>query len=275
MKPAAVSIWQVDAFTDRPFSGNPAAVCVLDAFPSDVWLQHVAAEMNLSETSFVIPCGQGNRFQLRWFTPAVEVDLCGHATLAATHLLIEQGIARASESLRFETRSGELICSKRGKDILLDFPATPPMPLGDERLREQLAEALGITTAREVLRSRYDLMLVAEKESIVRRLSPDFRKLSKLDARGVIVTAPSHEPGIDFVSRFFAPRCGIDEDPVTGSAHCCLAPYWAAKLNRSTLAGFQASKRGGTVGCEVAGDRVKLSGQAVTVLSGQLLVAPS
>jgi PhzF family phenazine biosynthesis protein len=274
MKSEAPAIWQVDAFTDCPFAGNPAAICLLDAFPSDVWMQHVAAEMNLSETSFLVPCGQGNRFQLRWFTPAVEVDLCGHATLAAAHLLFEQGIARASEELRFKTRSGELVCTRRDDDILLDFPATPPMPLGDERLGEQLSDALGITAPSDILRSRFDLMVVADEESVVRRLSPDFGKLAKLDTRGVIVTAVSHEPGIDFVSRYFAPRCGIDEDPVTGSAHCCLAPYWSAKLKRTRLTGFQASKRGGTVGCEVAGDRVKLSGQAVTVLSGQLLVGP-
>ncbi len=273
MKTQAFAIWQVDAFTDRPFSGNPAAVCVLDAFPSDVWMQQIAAEMNLSETSFVVPCGQGNRFQLRWFTPAVEVELCGHATLAAAHLLFEQGITRASEEVRFETRSGELVCSRTDRKIFLDFPATPPMPLDDEPLGEQLLDALGIATPRDVLRSRYDLMVVVDEESIARRLTPEFNKLAKLDTRGVMVTARSHDPGIDFVSRYFAPRCGIDEDPVTGSAHCCLAPYWAEDLKRSQLVGFQASKRGGTVGCEVAGERVKLSGQAVTVLSGQLLVA--
>ena len=272
MRSRVSPIWHVDAFTDRPFAGNPAAVCLQDEFPSDRWMQQVAAEMNLSETAFVVPRNQTNRFHLRWFTPKVEVELCGHATLAAAHVLFEQAVASGSNEIHFETLSGELACGKEGDTICLDFPATPPQSVPDQDLAQRLSVALGIAMPRPLLRSRFDLLVVAEDEHLVRALSPHFDKLAEIDARGVIVTAPSNDPEIDFVSRYFAPQSGINEDPVTGSAHCCLAPLWSKELGRRKITGYQASERGGTVGCEVMGDRVKLAGEAVTVLSGQLCV---
>ena len=263
-------IVQVDAFTERCFAGNPAAVCVLDAPAPDAWMAALAREMNLSETAFVLR--EDAHWRLRWFTPAVEVDLCGHATLATAHVLWEEGHAAPDETLRFESRSGPLHAHRRGDWVELDFPATPatpgPPPAG-------LLAALGLDTARSTARSRFDWLVEVDDPADVRGLSPDFGALGRVDARGVIVTSPADAPGFDFISRFFAPRAGVDEDPVTGSAHCTLAPWWADRLGRTELTGFQASRRGGAVRVAVRGDRVGLAGRAFTVLRGELTAAAS
>lgn len=260
-------IWQVDAFADRPFAGNPAAVAWLDAEADPVWMQQVANEMNLAETAFVHPRPGGDGYGLRWFTPAVEVDLCGHATLGAAHALWEAGRIPAWP-IRFHTLSGVLTCRQNGDRIELDFPSTPPR---ESPADSQLLGALGALAAAYFGRTRFDAFVELDSAETVRSLRPDFRMLKALDARGVIVTASSDDPKYDFISRFFGPNVGIDEDPVTGSAHCALAPYWAAKLGKPALTGFQASPRGGVVGVRVDGDRVVLSGRAVTVLEGTLL----
>lgn len=258
-------IVQVDAFAHRPFAGNPAAVCVLDGPREESWMRDVAAEMNLSETAFLHPRDDG--WSLRWFTPAVEVDLCGHATLAAAHVLWQDGLLPPDAEARFHTRSGVLTAALRDGWITMDFPAKPeqaaPAPEG-------LAEALG---ARPVYtgRSRFDWLVELESEAAVRALAPDLGVLARVQARGVIVTARSQGGEYDFVSRFFAPSVGVPEDPVTGSAHCALAPFWAARLGRDSLTGYQASRRGGIVKVRVAGDRVMLGGQAVTVMRGELV----
>ena len=258
-------LWQIDAFTSRPFAGNPAAVAFLETPQDDDWQHQVAEEMNLAETAFLTPLADG--FGLRWFTPAVEVDLCGHATLASAHFLWESGRLEGDMVARFHTRSGLLTASRDGEWITLDFPATPvsavPTP-------HDLAEALGVDLL-FVGRSIFDVLVVVHDAQTVRHLVPDLERLGgRVPARGIIVTAPGDEPGIDFVSRFFGPAVGVPEDPVTGSAHCALGPYWAERLGRKTLVGFQASKRGGTVRVDVRGDRVLLAGQAVTVLRGEL-----
>jgi predicted PhzF superfamily epimerase YddE/YHI9 len=255
-----VPLFQVDAFTDKPFRGNPAAVCLLDAAAPDAWMQDVAAEMNLSETAFT--WREGDLWRLRWFTPCVEVDLCGHATLATAHVLSARGV----RDLRFLTRSGELRATRRDGRIELDFPA---LPVREAAAPEGLAEALGATPV-AVGESRFDCVAELGSEEVVRGLRPDFAALAALDARGVIVT--SRGARFDFVSRCFYPQVGIDEDPVTGSAHCALAPYWAERLKRAEMTGFQASARGGVVRVRLAGDRVFLAGQAVTVLEGRLVV---
>jgi PhzF family phenazine biosynthesis protein len=256
---------QVNAFTDRPFAGNPAAVCLLPGPRDAEWMQLVAREMNLAETAFLVREGDG--FQLRWFTPSVEVDLCGHATLASAHALWEGGHLRPDETARFHTRSGVLSASRRDGLIWLDFPSTPPVlaPAPDE-LRDGLGVPLSF-----VGRTPFDYLVELDAESTVRRLVPDLTLLGRLPMRGVIVTASSTSADQDFVSRFFAPAAGIPEDPVTGSAHCALAPYWAAKLGRSELRGYQASARGGLVRVRLAADRVLLGGHAVTVMRGELL----
>ncbi|MCC9600695.1 PhzF family phenazine biosynthesis protein [Stieleria sp. JC731] len=267
-----IELWQVDAFTDRPFAGNPAAVCVLDRFPSDRWMQDVAAEMNLSETSFVVATDRPGHFDLRWFTPATEVDLCGHATLATAHVLLERDIVDRQHPIRFNTRSGELLCEYRDHSITMDFPSTPPRPCDSDTLAREACDALGVGKA-IVLQSPFDLLVIVDDGSIVESALPDFSALTKLQTRGVMLTSPSTRDGIDFVSRFFAPSCGINEDPVTGSAHCCLAPYWAQVFGRQDLVGYQASSRGGIVTCKIVGDRVHLSGNAVTVMQARLKVA--
>jgi PhzF family phenazine biosynthesis protein len=259
-----VPLFQVDAFTDRPFAGNPAAVCLLDGFPDDGWMQAVSAEMNLSETAFVAPCPAG--FDLRWFTPRVEVELCGHATLAAAHVLWEEGRLAVDEAARFHTLSGLLTARRDGDAVTMDFPAKP-----EEHAEppEGLAAALGVAPV-YCGRSQFDLLVELETEAAVRMLRPEVAALARVDARGVIVTARARAGEYDFVSRFFAPRVGVDEDPVTGSAHCVLAPFWARRLGRSELRGFQASARGGEVRVRVDGDRVHLAGGAVTVVRGEL-----
>ncbi len=256
-----MDLWHVDAFATEPFTGNPAAVCLLDRPRDDRWMQGVAAEINLSETAFLLP--EGDAWRLRWFTPAAEVDLCGHATLASAHVLLATKRGGLG-GLRFLTRSGELRAARRGDLIELDFPA---LPSAEEPAPPGLLEALG-ARARSTHRSRFDRLLELESEDAVRAVAPDFRALRKVDTRGVIVTARGKRH--DFVSRFFAPAVGVDEDPVTGSAHCVLAPFWAARLGRTEMVGFQASRRGGEVRVRVAGDRVFLGGRAVTVLEGEL-----
>lgn len=260
-------ITQVDAFTNRPFAGNPAAVCLLPAAAEPAWMLNVAREMNLAETAFLVPRTDG--YDLRWFTPAVEVDLCGHATLASAHVLWEDGHLRPDAQARFHTKSGVLTADRRGEWIELDFPATPaaiaPPPAG-------LLDALGVQP-RFVGRSRFDYLVEVENENTVRRLDPDLGALARVEARGVIVTSRADpEQPYDFVSRFFAPRAGVPEDPVTGSAHCALTPYWSAKLGKTALVGYQASARAGFVRVRLnaGGDRVALGGQAVTVLRGEL-----
>ena len=260
----SLSITQVDAFTDRPFAGNPAAVCLLPAAAETKWMQDVAREMNLSETAFLVP--QRDGFDLRWLTPAVEVDLCGHATLASAHVLWAEGHLAPGTQARFHTRSGLLTADRRGEWIEMDFPATRAEPA---TAPAGLAAAIGVTP-RFVGRSRFDYLLEVDGEEIVRGCKPDFGALARVDARGVIVTSRAAASSYDFVSRFFAPRAGVNEDPVTGSAHCALAPHWTAQLGRPELVGYQASARGGTVRVRLQGDRVILGGQAVTVLRGEL-----
>jgi PhzF family phenazine biosynthesis protein len=259
-----IRITQVDAFTDRPFAGNPAAVCVLREPREDAWMRSVASEMNLSETAFLQPCAGG--FQLRWFTPAVEVDLCGHATLASAHVLWEEGHLAAGAEARFHTRSGLLTANRRGGWIELNFPATPPTPAEPPA---GLAEALGMRIV-SCHRSRFDVLAEAESAAVVRDLTPDFTALGKVNARGIIVTAAADDPQYDFVSRFFAPAVGINEDPVTGSAHCCLTPFWSVRLGKSAMTAHQSSARGGVLRVRLEGDRVVIAGQAVTVLRGEL-----
>ena len=259
---ATLRIVQVDAFTDVAFAGNPAAVCVLPEPADERWMQAVAREMNLSETAFLHRENDG--WRLRWFTPAVEVALCGHATLASAHVMWENGDVPRGTPIRFLTKSGPLGAAANGEWIELDFPAVSAEPT---KAPTGLLEALGVKG--DVARNRMDYLVEVADEAAVRRLNPDFTKLKRVETRGVIVTARGSAP-YDFVSRFFAPAAGVDEDPVTGSAHCALAPWWAKKLNRDSMLAFQASPRGGVVRVTVRGDRVGLAGQAVTVMRGEL-----
>jgi PhzF family phenazine biosynthesis protein len=262
---STVPCFHVDAFASAPFRGNPAAVCLLARARPQRWLQAVAAEMNLSETAFVVPRARG--FGLRWFTPRVEVDLCGHATLAAAHVLWHERVAPTATELRFATRSGELRATRRGECIELDFPARPALPV---RPPAGLARALGAQPV-AVAKNVDDLLVELATADAVRALTPDLAALRRLPVRGVIATARGDTRRHHIVSRFFGPAVGVDEDPVTGSAHCALAPWWAPRLGRTTLRAFQASARGGEVECELVGDRVLLRGAAVTVLRGELL----
>ena len=260
-------ITQVDAFTDTPFAGNPAVVCLLPAPRDEGWMQKVAREMNLSETAFLVP--QADGYALRWFTPAVEVALCGHATLASAHVLWEDGHLPPGRQARFHTESGLLTGDRAGEWIELDFPAKreepAPAPAG-------LAEALG-AAPKYIGRNQFDYLVEVDGEATVRGLKPDQGALAALPVRGVIVTARADSPGYDFVSRFFAPGSGVAEDPVTGSAHCALGPFWQSRLGKRELVAYQASPRGGVVRVRVAGERVMLGGKAVTVLRGELLSA--
>ena len=264
-----MTIYQVDAFTKQAFAGNPAGVCIVHRFPNADLMQDIAAEMNLSETAFAVPDGPEGRYQLRWFTPAIEVDLCGHATLATAHVLFERENLPHDKTITFETLSGELHVSK-GEDGLLEmnFPAEAPTetdpPAG-------LLEALGVDPV-FVGTNRLDALVEVQDEETLRAIRPNVTMLEEIDIRGVIVTAVA-DMEADFVSRFFAPRSGVAEDPVTGSAHCCLGPYWAKKLGKNTLLGFQASRRGGFVHVEIRGDRVLLSGHAVTIKQTALLIS--
>lgn len=262
---AAVRCWQVDAFTDRPFGGNPAAVCWLEQAADPAWMQDVASEMNLSETAFVHRLEDG--LSLRWFTPTVEVDLCGHATLATAHALWTSGVMPSAEPLRFHTKSGLLTCQHSGKLIELNFPATPSSPSVPP---PDLIAALGAEPA-YVGKSRFDYLVAYNSAETVRTLRPDYQKLGEVPCRGVIVTAPSDDPQYAFISRFFAPAVGVNEDPVCGSAHCALTPYWADRLGKQEFVAYQASARGGVLHLRLQGDRVTLGGQAVTVWQGELL----
>ena len=258
------TIYQVDAFTNRPFGGNPAAVCILPAAASEDWMRDVAREMNLSETAFLVP--QDDGFNLRWLTPTVEAELCGHATLASAHTLWETGVLGPDAQARFYTRSGLLTAERKGDWIELDFPARPQ----ESAFANEVVAALGITP-RYVGKAQPDYLIHLDSETAVRNMVPDFSQLKHTQARGVIVTAPADGGEFDFVSRFFAPGAGIDEDPVTGSAHCVLGPYWAKHLGKTEFVAYQASQRGGVVKVRLAGDRVKLGGQAVTVMRGELI----
>ena len=260
-----IKIYQVDAFTDKPFSGNPAAVCLLRQ-PGDLaWMQNVAKEMNLSETAFLHK--QEDGFSLRWFTPAAEVDLCGHATLASAHILWENGILGRKEQARFHTRSGLLTADWKEESIELDFPANPDEPADAPA---GLAEALQVNPL-YIGKSKFDYLVQVDSEDTVRGLKPDFSALKALPVRGVIVTCRASSPGYDFISRFFAPRVGVNEDPVTGSAHCTLGPFWSRRLEKNQFIAYQASERGGVLRVRVAGDRVHLGGKAVTILRGELV----
>jgi len=266
-----VACLQIDAFAERPYSGNPAAVCLLEGERDARWMQAVAEEMNLSETAFIRPGRDG--FDLRWFTPAVEVDLCGHATLAAAHALWSEACVPGDAEIRFQTRSGLLTAARNGELIELDFPAaSPAAPDLDEAGIRSLGDALGVVPKR-VIRSAFDLLVEVGTDREVREARPDYRRLGELDCRGVIVTSTSDDPRFDFVSRFFAPGVGVNEDPVTGSAHCCLGPYWGERLGKHEMTAFQASSRGGVVRVRVSGDRVILGGHAVTVFRGELTKA--
>lgn len=264
-------IFQVDAFANEPFKGNPAGVCILDQAKDDDWMQSVAREVNAAETAFLQREANGEPYyNLRWFTPTVEVDLCGHATLASAHVLWELNQEEPDSLLKFQTRSGQLTAKREGKWIELDFPVEAAEE--ESSYPSELRDGLGI----EPLwtgRNRLDFIVEVENEQVLRSLAPDMRMLSGLRSRGVIVTCASEDPKYDFVSRFFAPGAGVDEDPVTGSAHCCLAPFWKQRLGLDEMMGFQASQRGGEVRVRVEGDRVILGGQAITVFSGELLSA--
>ncbi|MEM7607257.1 MAG: PhzF family phenazine biosynthesis protein [Myxococcota bacterium] len=258
----SLPVYQIDAFTTGPFSGNPAGVCLLEAWPTDAWMQSVAMEMALSETAFVVREPEGLR--LRWFTPTAEVDLCGHATLATAHALWhEEG--SEDDVLRFQTRSGWLEARAVGERIRIDLPALVPEAADAP---SSLAAALGVGADAGFFRSRFDSLVVLEDEAALRALTPDMRALMDVDTRGVIVTAPS--ASYDCVSRFFAPRVGVPEDPVTGSAHCVLAPYWTVRLGKETLRAYQASKRGGELELEVRDERVLLTGGCRTFLRGTI-----
>ncbi|WP_412069503.1 PhzF family phenazine biosynthesis protein [Rubrivirga sp. IMCC43871] len=264
-----MTVTVVDAFADRPFAGNPAAVVVLDAPAPAAWMRDLAVEMNLSETAFLTP-GADGAYGLRWLTPEVEVNLCGHATLASAHVLFESGRLVPDAEARFDTRSGRLTVRAVGEGrYVMDFPATPPEagPLAG------IADALGATPV-WTGRTRFDAFVVLDSEAAVRDLAPDIDAMLELGVRGVIVTAQADE-GAEYavVSRFFAPGSGIAEDPVTGSAHCALGPYWADLLGTDTLACVQVSSRGGAVGVRVEGDRVELTGQALTVYRAELAPA--
>jgi PhzF family phenazine biosynthesis protein len=260
-------IFQVDAFTDQPYRGNPACVCLLSRAKDEDWMLAVAREMNIPATAFLLKDG-GNSFRLRWFTTTSELALCGHATLASAHVLWEEGIVKAGEGIFFNTLSGELTAERAGEWIELDFPSEPAE---DElTVPRELRDALGVELDR-VRRNRFDYLVEVESERVLRSLKPDMKLLRALPVRGVIVTSRAAEAKYDFVSRFFAPSVGIDEDYVTGSAHCCLGPYWAERLGQHEMFAYQASTRGGEVRVKVAGERVLLGGRAVTALRGELL----
>ena len=262
----AIRIVQVDAFTNRPFAGNPAAVCVLKEPRPDSWMRDVAREMNLSETAFLTSCN--GEYNLRWLTPSVEVDLCGHATVASAHVLWEDGHLPEGRQARFHTRSGLLTADRRGEWIELDFPAKVAAPA---EAPPGLLRGLGIERANFVGLNAFDYLVEVDVEETLRALDPDHTALRKFPVRGIIVTARSSTAGFDFVSRFFAPGSGVDEDPVTGSAHTALGPYWGERLGKSEFTAYQASARGGVVRVRLNGERVILGGQAVTVMTAELL----
>jgi PhzF family phenazine biosynthesis protein len=258
----ALRQYQVDAFTRTPFAGNPAAVCPLASWLDDALLQAIAEENNLSETAFFVPSAKG--FRLRWFTPLSEVDLCGHATLASAHVLFDV-LGYAQPAITFETRSGELHVRKKNGLLEMDFPAQPPLACTAPE-----ALSLGLGAVPLAVLAAQDYLAVFADEASIRAIVPDHAQLARLDRRGVIVSAPGRD--VDFVSRFFAPKVGVPEDPVTGSAHCALTPYWAERLGKSALVARQVSRRGGDLLCELRGERVLISGAAVTVMVATMTV---
>ena len=260
-----LKMFQVDAFAERVFEGNPAAVCPLDTWPDDALLQNIAAENNLSETAFFVPAGKA--FELRWFTPLAEVALCGHATLASAHVLYEH-LGYAEPELRFLTHSGPLTVARNTQGLRMDFPASVP-----QAIEAPAALLAGLGKVPKKVLAAVNYLAVYETEEDIRALAPDFAALLPLDRLGVLATAPGRE--FDFVSRCFFPGVGINEDPVTGSAHCELAPYWSARLGKNALRARQISKRGGTIACEVRGDRVLLSGNAVTFMTAEISIPQS
>ncbi len=257
-----ITLYQIDAFTERVFAGNPAAVCPLDAWQDDALLQRIAAENNLAETAFFVPEDDG--YRLRWFTPTVEVDLCGHATLASAFVLFTE-LGYTGEAVRFQTRSGLLVVRRDGGRLVMDFPSRPPEPVEADPL---VLPGLG-AQPEELLASR-DYFAVYPNEAAVRALRPDMALLGRIDRQGVIATAPGDE--VDFVSRYFAPAAGVPEDPVTGSAHCTLIPYWSRRLGQKELRARQVSERGGELFCADHGDRVTIAGSAVKYLTGTITV---
>ena len=266
--PTPLPIQIVDAFADRPFSGNPAAVCYLPQPAPAQWMQQVAAELNLSETAFLLR--EGEEFRLRWFTPLTEVPLCGHATLASAHVLWSEGHLPEDQPARFKTLSGPLLAEKRGEQIQLDFPRRPVSALHTPPLAEIVAALRAQPQA--VWQTDEDWIVLMGSERVVRELQPDFGLLRQLPPRGLVVTAGGASTGFDFVSRFFVPKLGIDEDPVTGSAHCSLAPFWSERLGKQHFRAWQASRRGGVLDVQLTAERVLLLGRALTTLRGQLLV---
>jgi len=267
----AQPIYQVDAFTDKLFAGNPAGVCILAKKASEEWMKGVAREMNLSETAFLLPQDDSSKdhvwYNLRWFTPLTEVDLCGHATLASAHILWETGRLLPDQQARFHTRSGMLTADRRGDWIEMNFPSKPEQPA---TIPIDFPAILG-AQPKYVGRNQFDYLVEVENEAVLRDLKPDFARLAKMPVRGVIVTCLPDDPEkFDFVSRFFAPAVGVNEDPVTGSAHACLGWFWGKRLGKTEMIAYQASARGGVVKVRLAGDRVFLSGQAVTVLRGEI-----
>jgi PhzF family phenazine biosynthesis protein len=259
-------LFLVDAFTDHAFAGNPAAVCLLPSWRDDHWLGAVASEMNLSETAYLVK--NPDSFDLRWFTPKVEVDLCGHATLASAHVLWEQGAAKTDEEIRFSTKSGILKAQRNGDDMELDFPVKQEEPA---QAPAGLVEALNVKPL-YVGKNQFDYLLELESETVLRAIAPDFKRLATIPVRGIIVTCSSASPKFDFVSRFFAPGSGVDEDPVTGSAHCCLGAFWQKRLGKSAFVAYQASARGGVVKVRIENGRAFLGGKAVTVAKGELVI---
>lgn len=260
-----VPLFHVDAFAERPFSGNPAAVCLLPSWKEDCWLQAVGREMNLSETAFLVPTAGG--FDLRWFTPKAEVDLCGHATLASAHVLWQQNLANPGDVIRFSTKSGVLKAVRMRDAVELDFPLEPDEPADPPA---NLLSALGVS-ARYVGKNRLDYVVEVESEQMLRQVAPDFKLLATILCRGVIVTSRSADPQFDFVSRAFFPRLGVDEDPVCGSAHCCLGPFWKRRTGKNNFVAYQASARGGVVKVRLAQNRAFLGGKAVIVAKGELV----
>jgi len=262
------ALYQVDSFTDRPFAGNPAGVCILVAPQTEDWMLALAREMNLSETAFLWPEGPG--YRLRWFTPKVEVSLCGHATLASAHILWQQGLIPPDQMAVFETLSGRLTAALEADQwIALDFPAREVLPAEPP---SGLLEALGARNIRFVGRYKNSFLVELAGEADVRAVSPDFAALLKMDTRSLVVTARAAEPTFDFVSRYFAPAVGVNEDPVTGSVHCALATYWGSKLGKAEMRAYQASARGGVLRVRPKGDRVIIMGQAVTIFEGRLVI---
>jgi predicted PhzF superfamily epimerase YddE/YHI9 len=261
----AIGFYKVDAFTNRAFKGNPAAVCVLSSPQDDTWMQNIAMEMNLSETAFLYPLNNG--YSLRWFTPLTEVNLCGHATLASAHILWEKGYLKLDSQAIFFTKSGVLTANKILDWIELDFPSEPET---ESKYPTELIEGLGVQV-KYIGRNKYDYLVEVESEEVLRGLKPNWSILEQIETRGIIVTSKSLTPEYDFISRAFFPSLGVNEDPVTGSAHCCLGSFWKERLHKNEFIAFQASKRGGVIRISLKGERVILSGQAITVMTGEIL----